>query len=466
MLLAQMLSCLLGALVGFFVATTISQQYTAPFRQKLMESKERLAQIESNKVQYENDRNRLSAELRKIDDQLFPPDKDSSATTNEVLSQLDAATRDELMKRRAQIKSELDQREAERSQDKIEQKYQEERKPEYSQQVLVLDISSAAVLLILSILGYMLHPLMLLLLNRSALNWERTYGQDAARSPQALIGFFAGINLAVVILLAIFNTFETANTLLGLPFARLVFGALIVTGFGFVGSLVGVSYFVPQAADADPFREFRLQQPPKLLDTSVLIDGRVLEIATAGFLDGCLVVPNSVLRELQALSDSADGRKRAKGRRGLELVRSMQEDPRLDLRVFDDSALVNGAHGTDESLIIVAQAMGAVVVTNDYNLNRVAAIREVRVVNINGLANAVKTSVIPGEMLEIEIADRGKQRGQGVGYLPDGTMVVVEDGEPYIKQTRTIKVTSVTQTAQGRLIFGRVDLAEEEAAHA
>ncbi len=177
------------------------------------------------------------------------------------------------------------------------------------------------------------------------------------------------------------------------------------------------------------------------------------------------MVTNSVLRELQNMADSADERKRAKGRRGLELLRKMQDDPRLDVRVFDDIwASTCQAHGTDEQLILVAQAMDGVVVTNDYNLNRVAAIRDVRVININALANAVKTNHLPGDMIEIHIIDRGKQRGQGVAYLDDGTMVVVEDGEPYLRQTKVIKLTSVTQTVQGRLIFGRVDLAEEEPA--
>jgi uncharacterized protein YacL len=133
------------------------------------------------------------------------------------------------------------------------------------------------------------------------------------------------------------------------------------------------------------------------------------------------------------------------------------------VKIFDDSDLYDGARATDEQLIVVAQSMGAAVVTNDYNLNRVAAIRDVQVINLNALANAVKTRHVPGDMIEIHITDRGKQRGQGVGYLEDGTMVVVEDGEPYIRQTRTVKLTSVTQTVQGRLIFGRVDLAEEEA---
>jgi uncharacterized protein YacL len=205
-----------------------------------------------------------------------------------------------------------------------------------------------------------------------------------------------------------------------------------------------------------------LPAPPRLLDTSVVIDGRVQDIAAAGFMGGLLVVTNSVLRELQTLADSSDERRRSKGRRGLELVRKMQEDPRIDIRVFDDDQLGLRGFGTDEQLIYVANELGGVVATNDYNLNRVAAIRNVRVININELANAVKTNHIPGDFIEIAIVDRGKQHGQGVGYLPDGTMVVVEDGEPYIGHTETIKLTSVTQTVAGRLIFGRVDLAREE----
>jgi uncharacterized protein YacL len=178
-----------------------------------------------------------------------------------------------------------------------------------------------------------------------------------------------------------------------------------------------------------------------------------------------MIISNSVLRELQTMADSSDERKRSRGRRGLELVRKMQDDSRLDMRFFDDTVFDATAHGADEHLISTAQAMDAVVVTNDYNLNRVAAIKDVRVININALANAVKTNHLPGDIIEISILDKGRQRGQGVGYLDDGTMVVIEDGEPYVKQTKVIKLTSVTQTVQGRLIFGRVDAVDEEAYH-
>jgi uncharacterized protein YacL len=327
-----------------------------------------------------------------------------------------------------------------------------------------LDLLSGAVVLILMLLGYASHPLMLRVIDRAGVSWAALFAGPEPRTNQAVIGFFAGLILAVVVLLAIFNVFGQGESAFSSPPVRLLFGAFVVISLGVAGALVGVAYFAPAGAADDAYAAFRKLQPPHLLDTSVVIDGRINEVAASGFIGGALVVTNSVLRELQIMSDSADERKRAKGRRGLELLRKMQDDPRLDVRVYEDLGFDAQAHGTDEQLILVAQAMNGVVVTNDYNLNRVAAIRDVRVININALANAVKSNLLPGDMIEVQIVDRGKQRGQGVAYLDDGTMVVVEDGEPYLKQTKLIKLTSVTQTVQGRLMFGRVDLAQEELA--
>jgi len=314
------------------------------------------------------------------------------------------------------------------------------------------------VVVVFSLLGYLLYPLTLRLLDRLSGQLESLTGNMEQRAIPATIGFFAGILIAIVVILAIFNTFSEG--ILSLQWFRLLFGAFIVVVLGFSGLLVGIAYFGPQQQKQDPYAGYRRPSQIKVLDTSVIIDGRVRDVAQAGFLDGSLVVTNSVLRELQNMADSSDDRRRAKGRRGLELLRTMQDDNRIDVAVFDDSDFDAQAHSTDEQLIMLAQEMSGIVVTNDYNLNRVAAIRDVRVININALANAVKTNHLPGDIIDISVVDRGSQRGQGKGYLEDGTMVVIEDGEPFIGKVKTIKLTSVTQTVQGRMLFGRVDAVE------
>ncbi len=333
---------------------------------------------------------------------------------------------------------------------------------EYERSINAVNMLGILVVMVFIFLGYLTYPLIEKLLAYSTSQWEQFSTELNQRAVQAVAGFMAGVVIALVLMLAAFNTFSMDAGVFALNWFRLLFGAFLVIILGLSGSLAGITYFAPARQAPDPYRELRLPAPPRLLDSSVIIDGRVQEIAAAGFMGGLLIVTNSVLRELQALADSSDERRRSKGRRGLELVRKMQEDPRIEIKVFDDDQLGLHGFGTDEQLIHVAKELTGVVATNDYNLNRVAAIRNVRVININELANAVKTNHIPGDFIDIGIVDRGKQHGQGVGYLPDGTMVVVEDGEPYIGHSETIKLTSVTQTVAGRLIFGRVDLAREE----
>ena len=328
------------------------------------------------------------------------------------------------------------------------------------QKIDLLNGLGIIIVVVFVFIGYLFYPLTLLVIRRMAGQIEMLSSGLEQRAPQATLGFFAGLVVAVVVLLAVFNMFAGDSTILNYPWFRLLFGAFVVIVTGISGSLIGVSYFGPARED-DPYKEFRRRSEPKVLDTSVVIDGRVHEIATTGFLGGLLIATNSVLRELQTMADSSNERKRSKGRRGLELLRKMQDDPRIEVKVFDDTSFDTQAQSTDEQLILVAQAMGGWVVTNDYNLNRVAAIRNVRVININALANAVKTTHLPGDEIDIAIIDRGKQRGQGVGYLDDGTMVVVEDGEPFIGKTKSLKITSVSQTVQGRLLFGRVDLVQD-----
>jgi len=190
-----------------------------------------------------------------------------------------------------------------------------------------------------------------------------------------------------------------------------------------------------------------------LLDTSVIIDGRIADICRTGFIQGDLIVPLFVLNELQHVADSADTLRRNRGRRGLEILRQLQEESPVPVHLVDDDKPM--VREVDDKLIALAKQMDAAILTNDYNLNRVAELQSVQVLNVNELANAVKTVLLPGETFTIHVLQEGKEYNQGVGYLDDGTMVVVEDGVADIGKTISVVVNKVLQTAAGRMIFAR-----------
>lgn len=190
-----------------------------------------------------------------------------------------------------------------------------------------------------------------------------------------------------------------------------------------------------------------------LMDTSVIIDGRIADIARTGFLPGSLLIPRFVLNELQYIADSGDSLRRQRGRRGLEVLAQLQKDPTIPVHISDID--VEGSSAVDDKLIILARQLRAPVLTNDYNMNRVAELQGVTILNINELANAVKTVYLPGEDLTVRIIQEGREAGQGVGYLDDGTMVVVQDGSDYQGMEIKTVVTKVLQTAAGRMIFSR-----------
>jgi uncharacterized protein YacL len=196
----------------------------------------------------------------------------------------------------------------------------------------------------------------------------------------------------------------------------------------------------------------------KVLDTSVIIDGRVADVAEAGFLEGTLLIPQYVLRELHQIADSSDALKRNRGRRGLDVLQKLQRMPRarVELHELDFPHI----REVDRRLIETARAVSGIIVTNDYNLNKVAELHGVRVLNVNELANALRPVVLPGELLAVHVLREGKEAGQGVGYLEDGTMVVIDQGKKFLGQTVNVAVTSVLQTAAGRMIFSR--LAEDD----
>lgn len=193
----------------------------------------------------------------------------------------------------------------------------------------------------------------------------------------------------------------------------------------------------------------------KILDTSVIIDGRIADIAETGFIEGTFIIPQFVLRELQLVADSADSMKRNRGRRGLDILSRIQKNPELHIRIVEED--FPQVRDVDMKLLELAKHLHCKVVTNDFNLNKVAQIHGVEVLNINELANSLRPVVLPGELMKVFILKEGKEQNQGVAYLDDGTMVVVDNARKMISKTIEISVTSVLQTTAGKMIFGRFD---------
>ncbi|WP_322791831.1 PIN/TRAM domain-containing protein [Bellilinea sp.] len=275
----------------------------------------------------------------------------------------------------------------------------------------------------------------------------------------ALFGLIAGLIIAV---------------LLAFPLSRLPspFGEILpFIGVVFFGYL-GVSVFVMRQNDLfSLWGNISKNQPPGagtpaaegganwaesrtiLLDTSVIIDGRIADIARTGFLPGSLLIPRFVLNELQYIADSPDSLRRQRGRRGMEVLSQLQKEPIIPVRISDID--VEGVRDVDDKLVILARQLRCPILTNDYNLNRIAELQGVTVLNVNELANAVKSVLLPGETLSVRVIQEGKESGQGVGYMEDGTMVVIENGNKYLNQEILVTVTKVLQTAAGRMIFAR-----------
>jgi uncharacterized protein YacL len=209
-----------------------------------------------------------------------------------------------------------------------------------------------------------------------------------------------------------------------------------------------------------PYVEFSKQikgQKPLVLDTSVIIDGRIADICDTRVIDNKLIVPRFVLQELQAIADSSDKLKRNRGRRGLDILKRLQTNPKVELQMHEANLPeLRDVGRVDERLVVFAKVLSARVMTNDFNLNKIAQLQGVDVINLNEVANALKTVALPGESLTVKLVKPGDQLGQGIGYLDDGTMVVVEQGRSQLGQEVPITVTSVLQTPAGRMIFGRL----------
>ncbi|MCB9076892.1 MAG: PIN domain nuclease, partial [Anaerolineaceae bacterium] len=192
-----------------------------------------------------------------------------------------------------------------------------------------------------------------------------------------------------------------------------------------------------------------------LLDTSVVIDGRIVDISRTGFIRNTMLVPGFVLAELQYIADSSDPLRRNRGRRGLEVLEQLQADSLVPVQISDLD--IEGVKGVDDKLVMLAKQLDCPILTNDFNLNSVAKLQGVLVLNINELANAVKTVILPGETVSIKIIQEGKERDQGVAYLDDGTMIVIENGRSYLNRNVEVTVTRVIQTNAGRMIFAKME---------
>ncbi|NLE45418.1 MAG: TRAM domain-containing protein [Chloroflexi bacterium] len=265
--------------------------------------------------------------------------------------------------------------------------------------------------------------------------------------------------LGLIIGLIVAALFSFPLSLLPAPFSQILpFAAALL--FGYLGVLLMTirqhdifGLFRGRQGRAEEWDYGETGRRPVLLDTSVIIDGRIADISQTGFIDGEMIVPRFVLNELQHIADSADSLRRNRGRRGLDMLRRLQEESVTPVRITDMD--IEGVHEVDDKLVLLAKQLRCPIATNDYNLNRVAELQGVRVLNINELANAVKAVFLPGEALGVKVIQEGKEIGQGVGYLDDGTMVVVEDGVNHIGQTVEVTVTKVLQTAAGRMLFAR-----------
>jgi len=305
------------------------------------------------------------------------------------------------------------------------------------------------VILIFSLIGFAITPYLTV---KPVQTLRKLLGKA---EPQVLISGIIGLTIGLVIAALLAFPLSLLPKPVGqiLPFLGVVlFGYLGIVlfttkGEDFSSFIKGVGQRKTTKASAlDPERRI-------LVDTSTIIDGRIADIAKTGFLGGTLVVPRFVLNELQYVSDSSDSLRRQRGRRGIEVLSELQSDRTIPIIISDLD--VEGVKEVDDRLVVLARQMHAPILTNDYNLNRVAEIQGVQVLNVNDLANAVKVVILPGETFNIQVIQEGKEFNQGVGYLDDGTMVVIENGQRYLDKNIPVTVTKILQTSAGRMIFAK-----------
>jgi uncharacterized protein YacL len=284
---------------------------------------------------------------------------------------------------------------------------------------------------------------------------KRVEELSTAEFVTAVVGLLLGLLMGLLLGFPLSNFPEPWGQILPLAVS-------LSLGLGMVGLTVAKRKDLLIAAEAlgvfrrpDPDSDARARtgEPHIVVDTSAIIDGRIAEIVESGFIYGTLVIPRFVLDELQHIADSSDTLRRNRGRRGLEILARMQKDPGTPVEIVE--ADVPDESEVDAKLVALARNRSRVILTNDFNLNRVAELQGVRVMNINSLANAVKPAVLPGEELRVRVIQEGKEAGQGVGFLDDGTMIVIEGGARHIDKELDVSVTRVLQTVAGRMIFGQ-----------
>ncbi len=297
------------------------------------------------------------------------------------------------------------------------------------------------------VLGFTLLPYLTVIPALAALRAVQEL--STAEFVTAIIGLFLGLLLGLLLGLPVSGLPDPIGSVAPL-------GVSIFLGLAMVGLTVAKRHDLITAAESMGLirrqsTEGGAAVPRILVDTSAIIDGRIADIAESGFLFGILEVPRFVLDEVQRLADSADGLRRTRGRRGLEILARMRKSGTTPVQVIDEDA--PGTPEVDSKLVALARRNGRAVLTNDLNLNRIADLQGVRVLNVNSLANAVKPALLPGEDLRVRVIQPGKDAGQGVGYLDDGTMVVVENGAKSIDTEVDVTVTRVLQTVAGRMVF-------------
>jgi uncharacterized protein YacL len=310
---------------------------------------------------------------------------------------------------------------------------------------------AAVFLFVGALIGLVLTPY--LTLHPLASLRKRIRQASAQKLLAVVLGLVTGLMIAALFSLQLSLLPEPLNRIL--PFvAALIFGGVFVMVFYMRADDIfsAIRGRLPSwSSDAESSTGRR----PVLLDTSVIIDGRIADVSRTGFIEGQMQVPRFILSELQHIADSPDTLRRNRGRRGLDMLRRLQEESITPVQITDMD--IEDAREVDDKLVLLAKRLHCPIITTDYNLNRVAELQGVRVLNINELANAVKALFLPGESFLVRIVQEGKEIGQGVGYLDDGTMVVIENGKSFIGSEVEVLVTKVLQTAAGRMLFARLE---------
>ena len=323
----------------------------------------------------------------------------------------------------------------------------------------------ATMIVLFAIIGFLVAPISI----RSFLSLMRWMDSRLTRVPtHDLMGGAVG-GIIGLIISSLFS-----NSFVGIPFFGPLLAILLSMFLGYLGLTIGMKRkedvlgflnFIPRFRDrgdktdkTDKQKEGKSESPLepvnyKILDTSVIIDGRIADIVKTGFLEGILLIPSFVLEELRHIADSSDLLKRNRGRRGLDILNQISKETAITVHIHEQD--FEDINEVDSKLVRLGQVLNSPLLTNDYNLNKVAELQGVKVLNINELANALKPIVLPGEEMLVQVMKEGKEPGQGVAYLDDGTMIVVDSGRRYMGQTVSVLVTSVLQTAAGRMIFAK-----------